>query len=297
MDSGFPLLHSGKVRRLYGVPDDSELLMVATDAISAFDFVLPTPIPDKGIILTQMSLWWFGQLADVVSNHVVWGSRVGKADPGPYPIPDDWQGRTILAQKLEMIPVECIARGYITGSGWAEYQKSQTVTGIPLPAGLRHADKLPEPIFTPSTKADLGQHDENISFAQLTDLVGADTAAELRDLTLAVFTKASRIAEARGIILADTKFEFGRRPDGTIVLADEVLTPDSSRFWDEVHYEPGQVVPSFDKQFVRDWLAHDSGWDKDGETPPPPLPSDIVAATRARYVEAYHRLTGRTDIV
>ena len=289
----YPLLHSGKVRRLYGVPDPSQLLMVATDAISAFDYVLPTPIPDKGIILTQMSLWWFDQLADTVENHVIWGPRIG-GELGPYPIPDEWQGRTIVAEKLDMLPVECIARGYITGSGWAEYQKSQTVTGIPLPAGLRHADKLPEPIFTPSTKADIGLHDENISFGQLVDLVGAETAAQLRDLTLSVFTKASEIAEAKGIILADTKFEFGRRPDGTIVLADEVLTPDSSRFWDEAHYEPGRQVPSFDKQYVRDWLADDSGWDR--TTPPPDLPQEIVDATRARYVEAYRRLTGHTDI-
>ena len=290
----YPLLHSGKVRRLYGVPDDDQLLMVATDAISAFDFVLPTPIPDKGIILTQMSLWWFDQLAGVVPNHVVWGSRLGGA-PGPYPIPEEWVGRTILTEKLDMIPVECIARGYITGSGWAEYQKSGTVTGIPLPAGLRHADRLPEPIFTPSTKAEVG-HDENISYAQLTDLVGAETAAALRDLTLTVFGAASELAEAQGIILADTKFEFGRRADGTIVLADEVLTPDSSRFWDAAHWVPGRPVPSFDKQFVRDWLSDDSGWDKSGTLPPPPLPDDIVAATRARYVEAYRYLTGRTDI-
>jgi len=290
----YPLLHSGKVRRLYGVPDDDQLLMVATDAISAFDFVLPTPIPDKGIILTQMSLWWFDQLAGVVPNHVVWGSRLGGA-PGPYDVPEEWVGRTILTEKLDMIPVECIARGYITGSGWAEYQKSGTVTGIPLPAGLRHADRLPEPIFTPSTKAEVG-HDENISYAQLTDLVGAETAAALRDLTLTVFGAASELAEAQGIILADTKFEFGRRADGTIVLADEVLTPDSSRFWDAAHWVPGRPVPSFDKQFVRDWLSDDSGWDKSGTLPPPPLPDDIVAATRARYVEAYRYLTGRTDI-
>jgi len=269
--------------------------MVATDAISAFDFVLDTPIPDKGIILTQMSLWWFEQLDSVVDNHVVWGSEIG-GDPGPYMIPPEWNGRTILAEKLEMIPVECIARGYITGSGWAEYQKSQTVTGIPLPAGLRHADKLPEAIFTPSTKAEMGLHDENISYAQLVDLVGSETAADLRDLTLSVFNAASAIAESRGIILADTKFEFGRRPDGKIVLADEVLTPDSSRFWDENHYEPGKQVPSFDKQFVRDWLANESGWDKNGTLAPPPLPGAIVDATRQRYVEAYRRLTKRDDI-
>jgi phosphoribosylaminoimidazole-succinocarboxamide synthase len=294
-ETEYPLIHAGKVRRLYGLPDPAQLLMVATDAISAYDFVLTTPIPDKGVILTQMSLWWFEQLRDVVDNHVVWGSRLD-GEPGPYPIPADWVGRTIVAEKLEMLPVECIARGYITGSGWAEYQRSQTVTGIPLPAGLRHADKLPEPIFTPSTKAELGLHDENISYDALVELVGADTAAQLKDLTLTVFTRASQIAEERGIILADTKFEFGRRPDGVIVIADEVLTPDSSRFWDAAHYAPGAQVPSFDKQYVRDWLTGDSGWDKAGTTPPPPLPDAVVAATRARYVEAYHRLTGRSDI-
>ncbi len=296
MTVDYPLLHAGKVRRLYALPDPDQLLMVATDAISAFDYVLPTPIPDKGVILTQMSLWWFDQLADVVENHVVWGSRLD-GDAGPYALPDGCLGRTIVAEKLEMLPVECIARGYITGSGWAEYQQSQTVTGIPLPAGLRHADKLPEPIFTPSTKAEIGSHDENISYARLVDQIGSQDAAALRDLTLEVFIKASQIAEERGIILADTKFEFGRRADGTIVLADEVLTPDSSRFWDVNNYTPGQNVPSFDKQFVRDWLTHDSGWDKTGDTPPPDLPADIIAATRSRYVEAYRRLTGRTDIV
>jgi len=269
--------------------------MVATDSISAFDFVLSTPIPDKGIILTQMSLWWFDQLSDVVDNHLIWGSRIG-GDPGPYPIPPEWEYRSLVAEKLEMLPVECIARGYITGSGWAEYQQSQTVTGIPLPAGLKHADKLPEPIFTPSTKAEIGLHDENISYDQMVNIVGAETGAALRDLTLTVFAKASQIAESRGIILADTKFEFGRRPDGTLVLADEVLTPDSSRFWDQSDYHPGQQMPSCDKQFVRDWLAKDSGWDKASDTPPPPLPPDIISSTRARYVEAYRRLTTHTDI-
>jgi phosphoribosylaminoimidazole-succinocarboxamide synthase len=286
------LLHSGKVRRLYALPDPGQLLMVATDAISAFDVVLPTPIPDKGILLTQLSLWWFEQLG--VAHHVVWGSSL-TSQPGPYPIPDAWVGRTIVADKLDMIPVECIARGYITGSGWAEYQRSQTVTGIALPAGLRHADRLPQPIFTPSTKAELGLHDENISFDQMVALVGPDTAEQLREMTLSVFSRASQIAEARGIILADTKLEFGRRGDGTIVLADEVLTPDSSRFWDEAFYQPGRSVPSFDKQFVRDWLTGQSGWDPAG-SPAPVLPESIVAATRARYVEAYQRLTGRKDI-
>lgn len=295
----YPLLHSGKVRRLYELPDPSLLLMVATDAISAYDFILDTTIPDKGVILTQMSLWWFDQLDAVVDNHVVWGSRAPaqqnpnalEAEP-PYPLDPDLAGRAIITQKLDMIPVECIARGYITGSGWEEYQKTGTVTGIPLPAGLRHADKLPEPIFTPSTKADIGEHDENISYERLLDIVGTETAEQLRDLTLAVFTTASRIAEERGIILADTKFEFGRTRDGRIVLADEVLTPDSSRFWDMAHYEPGKQIPSFDKQYVRDWLTQESGWDKGSGTPPPPLPPQVVEATRARYIEALARLTG-----
>jgi phosphoribosylaminoimidazole-succinocarboxamide synthase len=271
------------------------MLMVATDSISAFDYVLDTPIPDKGVILTQMSLWWFDQLADVVDNHVVWASKLG-GDEGPYPIPDEWQGRCMVVKKLEMFEVECIARGYITGSGWAEYQESQTITGIPLPAGLRHADRLPQPIFTPSTKAEIGLHDENISFEEVEALVGAEDAAKLRDRTLDVFARASEIAEERGIILADTKFEFGRGTDGSIILADEVLTPDSSRFWDREDHVPGQQIPSFDKQFVRDWLALESGWDKKSGNVPPPLPAHIVEATRERYVEAYRRLTGNTDI-
>lgn len=296
----YPLLHSGKVRRLYGLPDPSQLLMVATDAISAYDFVLDTTIPDKGVILTQMSLWWFDQVADVVGNHVIWGSRVPAQQiagtpetESPYPIGAELEGRAIVARTLDMIPVECIARGYITGSGWEEYRKSGTVTGIALPPGLRHADKLPEPIFTPSTKADIGEHDENISYERLIDIVGAETAEQLRDLTLAVFTKASQIAEEHGIILADTKFEFGRTPDGRIVLGDEVLTPDSSRFWDMAHYEPGKQIPSFDKQYVRDWLTQESGWDKGSGTPPPPLPEPVIEATRARYIEALTRLTGK----
>lgn len=291
----YPLIHSGKVRRLYEVPDPTQMLMVATDSISAFDYVLDTPIPDKGVILTQMSLWWFDQLADVVDNHVVWASKLG-GDEGPYPIPDEWQGRCMVVKKLEMFEVECIARGYITGSGWAEYQESQTITGIPLPAGLRHADRLPQPIFTPSTKAEIGLHDENISFEEVEALVGAEDAAKLRDRTLDVFARASEIAEERGIILADTKFEFGRGTDGSIILADEVLTPDSSRFWDREDHVPGQQIPSFDKQFVRDWLALESGWDKKSGNVPPPLPAHIVEATRERYVEAYRRLTGNTDI-
>ena len=275
-----PLLHAGKVRRLYALPDGN-ILMVATDAISAYDHVLATPIPDKGAILNQLSLWWFEQLDDV-PNHVV-----------STDVPDAVRGRAVVAEPLQMIPVECVARGYLTGSGWAEYRASGTVCGIPLPEGLVDGSRLPAPIFTPAVKAPLGEHDENVDFATVVALHGAELAAELRDLTLAIYQKAEAIARERGIILADTKFEFGRRPDGTLVLADEVLTPDSSRFWDADAWQPGVALPSFDKQFVRDWLTRESGWHKASDTPPP-LPDDVVAATRAKYVEAYERLTGRT---
>lgn len=278
-----PLLHAGKVRRLYDWPADGDqprMLMVATDAISAYDHILATPIPDKGAVLTHLSLWWFGRLTGL-ANHVV-----------STDVPDAVRGRAIVVEKLAMIPVECVARGYLTGSGWAEYQASRTVCGIGLPDGLRDGDRLPEPIFTPAVKAPLGEHDENVSFERIAELHGAETAAELRDATLAVYSAAADIARERGIILADTKFEFGRRPDGTLVLADEVLTPDSSRFWDAEAWRPGESLPSFDKQFVRDWLTRESGWDKASDTPPPPLPDAVRDATRARYVEAYERLTG-----
>lgn len=283
-----PLRHAGKVRELYTVVDDDgseRILMVATDNISAFDHVLSTPIPDKGAILTQLSLWWFDQLADLVDNHVV-----------STDVPEPVAGRATLVEALDMVEVECVARGYLTGSGWAEYQVSRTVCGVPLPEGLRDGDKLPEPIFTPAIKAPLGEHDENVDFATIAGLHGEELAAELRDLTLTIYARAREIAAARGIILADTKFEFGRRPDGTLVLADEVLTPDSSRFWDAAAWVPGQSLPSFDKQYVRDWLAKESGWDKASDTPPPPLPADVVAATRDRYLEAYRRLTGHDFI-
>jgi phosphoribosylaminoimidazole-succinocarboxamide synthase len=280
--AALPLIHEGKVRRLYALSDPNQVLIVATDAISAFDQVLSTPIPDKGAVLTQLSVWWSEQLLDICPNHVV-----------STEVPPDVVGRAVVCERLEMIPIECVARGYITGSGWAEYQTTGQVTGIELPAGLRHADRLPEPIFTPARKAPLGQHDENISFDQLVDLVGSQVAHKLRDLTLALFARGSRIAAERGVILADTKFEFGRRPDGSIVLADEVLTPDSSRFWDAAQYHPGAQIPSFDKQYVRDWLAYDSGWDRSSDQPAPPLPRMVVQATRDRYLEAYTRLTGR----
>ena len=277
---GLPLIHAGKVREMYALPD-GDVLMVATDNISAFDHVLPTPIPGKGAVLTQLSLWWFERLRDLVPDHVI-----------SVDVPDAVRGRAVVVEKLDMVPVECVARGYLTGSGWAEYQRSRTVCGVPLPDGLRDGDKLPAPIFTPAIKAQLGEHDENVDLATITRLHGDELAARLRDLTLEVYARAERIAARRGIILADTKLEFGRRDDGTLVLADEVLTPDSSRFWDAELWRPGESLPSFDKQYVRDWLAEQSGWDR--ETTPPELPAEVVEATRARYVEAYERLTGRS---
>lgn len=277
---GLPLIHAGKVREMYALPD-GDVLMVATDNISAFDHVLPTIIPGKGVVLTQLSLWWFERLRDLVSDHVV-----------SVDVPDAVRGRAVVVEKLDMVPVECVARGYLTGSGWAEYQRSRTVCGVPLPDGLRDGDKLPAPIFTPAIKARLGEHDENVDLATIARLHGDDLAVRLRDLTLEVYARAERIAAGRGIILADTKLEFGRRDDGTLVLADEVLTPDSSRFWDAELWRPGESLPSFDKQYVRDWLTEQSGWDR--ETTPPELPAEVVEATRARYVEAYERLTGRS---
>ena len=276
---GLPLIHAGKVREMYALPD-GDVLMVATDNISAFDHVLPTSIPGKGAVLTQLSLWWFDRLRDLVPDHVV-----------SVDVPDAVRGRAIVVEKLDMVPVECVARGYLTGSGWAEYQRSRTVCGVPLPDGLRDGDKLPAPIFTPAIKAELGEHDENVDFATIARLHGDELAVRLRDLTLEVYARAEQIAAGRGIILADTKLEFGRRDDGTLVLADEVLTPDSSRFWDAELWRPGESLPSFDKQYVRDWLAEQSGWDR--ETTPPELPAEVIDATRARYIEAYERLTGQ----
>lgn len=284
---GLPLVHAGKVRELYdcgaeGDQGPGRLLMVATDNISAFDFVLDSLIPDKGALLTRMSLWWFDQLADLVDNHVL-----------STDVPETVRGRAVVCERLEMIPVECVARGYLTGSGWVEYQESRTVCGVALPDGLVDGSKLPEVIFTPATKAAVGEHDENVDFAHVVDLVGEETATAIRDLTLAVYTRAEQIARERGIILADTKLEFGTRPDGTIVLADEVLTPDSSRFWEAASWEPGARLESFDKQYLRNWLLHESGWDRDSDTPPPALPDEVVAATRQRYLDAYARLTGQ----
>ncbi|WP_030170663.1 phosphoribosylaminoimidazolesuccinocarboxamide synthase [Spirillospora albida] len=278
-------LHSGKVRDLYELPG-GELVMVARDTISAFDFVLDTPIPDKGRILTRLSLWWFERLADLLPHHVL------STEPPPG-APAEWAGRTIVARRLDMVKVECVARGYLTGSGLKDYRATGAVCGVALPPGLMDGSRLPEPIFTPTTKADVGDHDEPMTFAEVEAAVGADVAARLRDTTLAVYGRGAEIARERGIIVADTKIELGWAPDGELVLADEVLTPDSSRFWPLDAWKPGHPQPSFDKQFVRDWLlSPESGWDRASGAAPPPLPPDIIERTRAKYVEAYERLTG-----
>ncbi len=285
---GLVHLHTGKVRDLYRDGDD-RLVMVASDRMSAFDWVLPTEIPDKGRVLTQLSLWWFDQLADLVPHHVL-------STDLPAGAPADWAGRTLICRNLEMIPVECVARGYLTGSGLAEYKQTRTVCGLALPEGLVDGSELPAPIFTPAAKAAVGEHDENVSYEEVARTAGTETAALLRQTTLAVYGRARDIARERGIILADTKFEFGFDPkDGSLVAADEVLTPDSSRFWPADLWEPGHAQPSFDKQYVRDWLSSPaSGWDPKGELPPPALPQEVVEQTRAKYVEAYERLTGLT---
>ena len=280
-------IHSGKVRDLYRLVDGpyaGHLLMVASDRISAFDHVLTPTIPDKGVVLTRMSLWWFEQLEDLVPNHIV-----------STDVPTEVAGRAVICEPLAMYPVECVARGYLTGSGLVDYRATGEVCGIPLPAGLEDGSRLPEPIFTPATKAALGDHDENVSYDAVVAEVGEDIAARLRDLTIAVYKRAEAIARERGIILADTKLELGARPDGTMVLADEVLTPDSSRFWPADEWQPGRQQPSYDKQIVRNWLLSGaSGWDKASGEAPPPLPLEVVERTRARYIEAYERLTGRT---
>ena len=270
------LIYSGKVRDLYADGDD--LILVASDRVSIYDVVLPTPIPDKGKILTQLSLWWFGQLADIVPNHVISASDV----------PPEWAGRAIRCHRLEMIPVECIARGYLAGLGLASYQKSGSISGVPLPPGLTEGTKLPEPIFTPTTKAAAG-HDEPLTYAETVSLVGKEMAAELERITLEIYRRGAALAAERGVLIADTKLEFGRAAAGSIMLADEVLTPDSSRFWPADSWVPGRPQHSLDKQFLRDWSAT-LDWDR---TPPgPPIPEEIVTATRARYVDVYERLTG-----
>ena len=270
------LVHSGKVRDLYADGDD--IILVASDRVSVYDVVLPTPIPDKGKILTQLSLWWFGQLADVTANHVISASDV----------PPEWAGRAIRCRRLEMLPVECIARGYLAGLGLASYRKSGTISGVQLPPGLAEGAKLPEPVFTPTTKATTG-HDEPLTYPETTKEVGEETAAELRRMTLEIYRRGADLAAERGVIIADTKLEFGRAADGSIVLADEVLTPDSSRFWPADSWAPGRSQHSLDKQFLRDWSAT-LDWDR--TAPGPAIPEDIVEATRARYVDVYERLTG-----
>jgi phosphoribosylaminoimidazole-succinocarboxamide synthase len=276
-------LHSGKVRDLYRL-GDGRLLMVASDRISAFDFVLESTIPGKGAILTQMSLWWFEQLEPLVPNHVL-----------SLDVPDEVAGRAVVCERLDMFPVECVARGYLTGSGLLDYRATGGVCGIALPDGLEDGSRLPSPIFTPATKAAIGDHDENVPYDAVVDVVGATDAARLRTLTLQVYAEAEEVARSHGILLADTKLEFGARPDGTVVLADEVLTPDSSRFWPADDWHPGRAQPSYDKQIVRNWLlSSESGWDRSSGAPPPPLPDAVVERTRSRYLEAYQRLTGRT---
>ena len=271
-------LRSGKVRELY-TNEKGELLLVASDRISAFDYILPTEIPGKGKLLTQLSLFWFEMMSDLVPNHLI-----------STDVPAEFAGRGVIVKPLEMFPVECVARGYLTGSGWNEYKQSQSVTGIALPAGLLDGSQLDSAIFTPATKADVGDHDINISFEKAAEVVGAADATVLRDLTLALYTKAHGYAATRGIILADTKFEFGRDDQGKITLGDEALTPDSSRFWSADTWKPGGAQPSFDKQYVRDWLLQ-SGWDK--KSTPPELPQEVVEKTYERYSAAYTLLTGR----
>jgi len=278
-------LFSGKVRDLYALPD-GHLLLVASDRISAFDQVLPTEIPDKGRLLTAMSLWWFDQLADIVPNHIV--SRAPPAD-----LPAELAARSVVCRRLAMLPVECVARGYLAGSGLSGYRSNGSVCGIALPPGLEDGSRLPEPIFTPATKAPRGSHDENISYDLLARTLGDAVAGELRRLTMAVYALAEEVARGRGIIVADTKLEFGRDADASIMLADEVLTPDSSRFWPASSWSPGSPQASYDKQFVRDWLTSpEAAWDQTASAPAPALPDDVVERTRARYVEAYERLTG-----
>ena len=287
--SGATHVHSGKVRDLFVLdsgPHAGRLLMVASDRISIFDFVLDTTIPDKGELLTRMSLWWFDQLRDLVPNHVI-----------STDVPDPVAGRAVVCERLDMYPVECVARGYLTGSGLLDYRATGEVCGIRLPGGLEDGSRLAEAIFTPATKADLGEHDENVAYAAVVETIGAERAEELRGLTLEVYARAEEIARERGIILADTKLEFGARREGAgagvTVLGDEVLTPDSSRFWPAAEWQPGRTQPSYDKQIVRNWaLSPASGWDRASGTPPPPLPPEVVERTRARYVEAYQLLTG-----
>ena len=282
-----PVVARGKVRTLYAVGEDA-LLLVASDRLSAYDVVLPTPVPDKGAVLTGLSLWWFEQLADLVPNHLL-TARTSEFPDALQPYAAQLRGRSMLCRRLSMVPVECVARGYLTGSGWTDYRSSSAVCGIPLPPGLQDGSRLPEPIFTPATKADVGDHDENITFDQVAVKLGPALAGELRRLTLAVYERGATLAADRGILVADTKIELGHDSDGVLTLGDEVLTPDSSRFWPADGWQPGRAQPSYDKQYVRDWL-NASGWDR--TAPGPELPDGVVARTRQKYVEAYERLTG-----
>jgi len=285
----FELVARGKVREVHAV-DDDRLLLIASDRISAYDHVLPTPIPDKGRVLTALSVWWFEQLTPVLAEH---GATHHLLAAGPaltdVGVPAELAGRSMLVRRLEMLPVECVARGYLSGSGTSEYQRTGAIVDVALPAGLVEGSQLPEPVFTPSTKAEVGEHDEAIPFGRVVDVVGAEQAEALRALTLALYRRGHEIAQDAGIVLADTKFEFGTAGGTALVLGDEVLTPDSSRFWPATTWSPGAAQPSFDKQFVRDWLTT-SGWDR--VSPPPELPEQVVAATRDRYVRAYEQLTG-----
>ncbi len=280
-----PLIHRGKVRDIYAI-DDRRMLIVTTDRLSAFDVVLPTPIPDKGKVLTAVADFWFARLAPILPNQLTGDAPESVVAPEERP---QVAGRAVVVKRLKALPVEAIVRGYLVGSGWADYQKTGQVCGIPLPPGLRQADKLPEPLFTPSTKAAVGAHDENISYAQCADLLGADLAARVRDAAIALYKAAADYALTRGIIIADTKFEFGLDEAGTLTLIDEVLTPDSSRFWPADQYAVGSNPPSYDKQYVRDWLTA-SGWNK--QAPGPALPAEVAARTAEKYREALRRLTG-----
>jgi len=274
-------IYSGKVRELYEA-GDGVLLLVATDRISAFDFVLETEIPDKGKILTQLSLWWFDQLTGIAPNHLVDAA-----------IPPEFAGRAMACKRLSMVPVECVARGYLAGSGLADYRRTSAICGVALPPGLAEGERLPRPVFTPATKAPRGQHDENIPASAVAGLVGADVAAELERITLAVYQKGAELAAGRGIIVADTKIELGFDAGGRLLLADEVLTPDSSRFWPAGQWRPGRSQPSLDKQYVRDWLTSpESGWDRRSGQAPPPLPERVVERTRETYIRAYESITG-----
>lgn len=291
---GWVRVSSGKVRDIYAPADQDapdRLLLVTSDRISAFDCILPTPIPGKGKILNQLAIWWMDRLRDIVENHLLATAH----DPlDPYSVPEGVEGRAVVAKALRMIPIECVVRGYLTGSGLVEYEKSGTVCGIGLPEGLAEASRLDTPIFTPAAKAELGEHDENITFERAADMVGAELAARLRDTSIALYERARDIAAARGVIIADTKFEFGLDPaTDALVLGDEILTPDSSRFWPADEWTPGRPTPSFDKQYLRDWLTSAaSGWDRASGAQPPALPDEVAAATGARYVEAFTRLTG-----